>query len=199
MLHSRNMKHNLNLIYQRVLQLVQTFCKNFHNLTFEELETKDIQAAYIKNDLKFENQIKKGNVTLNNERYLPFCWKIKQPSNQETFQRRFNVAFRLAPSNQRCFNFVFQLWFEQSYHFQRRLSFSFEQRCHFQRRFSQHWAMLKQRCEYDHLKKNKNYASSQKQNNSFELQRIGWTQNLLHFILHFKRICKKIFAGPQIS
>ena len=95
MLHSRNMKHNLNLIYQRVLQLVQTFCKNFHNLTFEELETKDIQAAYIKNDLKFENQIKKGNVTLNNERYLPFCWKIKQPSNQETFQRRFNVAFRL--------------------------------------------------------------------------------------------------------
>ena len=67
------MKHNLNLIYQRVLQLVQTFCKNFHNLTFEELETKDIQAAYIKNDLKFENQIKRGNVTLNNERYLPFC------------------------------------------------------------------------------------------------------------------------------
>ena len=59
--------------------------------------------------------------------------------------------------------------------------------------------MLKQRCEYDHLKKNKNYALSQKQNNSFELQRIGWTQNLLHFILHFKRICKKIFAGPQIS
>ena len=111
---------------------------------------------------------------------------VKLTLKQRCERQRLNLE-RWTPSNQRCFNFVFQLWFEQSYHFQRRLSFSFEQRCHFQRRFSQHWAMLKQRCEYDHLKKNKNYASSQKQNNSFELQRIGWTQNLLHFILHFKR------------
>ena len=30
-------------------------------------------------------------------------------------------------------------------------------------------------------------ALSQKWNNIFEHQRIRWTQNLLHFILHFKR------------
>ena len=28
-----------------------------------------------------------------------------------------------------------------------------QQGCHFQRRFSQRWATLKQRCEYDHIKK----------------------------------------------
>ena len=44
---------------------------------------------------------------------------------------------------------------------------------------------------YDHLKKNKNKASSQKQNNVFGLQRIHWTQNLLHFILHCRRNMQK--------
>ena len=61
-----------------------------------------------------------------------------------------------------------------------------------QRRFSQPRATSKKRCEYDHLKKNKKQklVSSQKQNNIFVLQRVHWTQNVLHFILHFKRnIC----------
>ena len=34
-------------------------------------------------------------------------------------------------------------------------------------------------------------VSSQKQNNIFELQRIRWTQNLLHFVTHFKRNMSK--------
>ena len=39
-------------------------------------------------------------------------------------------------------------------------------------------------------KKKKKLASSQKQSNSFVLQRVHWTQNLIHFILHFKKnIC----------
>ena len=37
------------------------------------------------------------------------------------------------------------------------------------------------------FEQNKNWASSQKQKNIFELQRIHWTQNLLQFILYFKR------------
>ena len=56
--------------------------------------------------------------------------------------------------------------------------------------------MLKQRCEYDHLKKNKYYASIQKQNNIFEFERIRWTQNLILFSI-LRGTCKKIFAEPQ--
>ena len=89
---------------------------------------------------------------------------------QQTFQRRFNVVFRLiwrcnvaqrqinvkttlctstlklqrwTTSSQRR---PFQRWFEQR-------QATSKQCFYFQHRFLQRWATLKQRCEYDHLKK----------------------------------------------
>ena len=43
----------------------------------------------------------------------------------------------------------------------------------------------------------KKKASIQKQNNIFELQGICWTQNLLQFFPILRGICKRIFAEPQ--
>ena len=43
----------------------------------------------------------------------------------------------------------------------------------------------------------KNEASIQKQNNIFELQWICWTQNFLHFFLILRGISKRTFAEPQ--
>ena len=71
-----------------------------------------------------------------------------------------------------------------------------KQRCYFQRRFSQRWATSKQRWEYDHLKKIIK-SRFKKKNNVFDLQRICWTQNLLHFFLILRGICRRIFAEPQ--
>ena len=40
-------------------------------------------------------------------------------------------------------------------------------------------------------------TSIQKQNNIFELQRICWTHNLLHFFPILRGIFKRIFGEPQ--
>ena len=109
---------------------------------------------------------------------------VKSTLKQRCVRQRWNLQHRTT-LKQRC---GFQRWIEQR-------QTTSKQRCHFQHRFSQRWSTSKQRCEFEHLKKN--YASIQKQNNIFDLQRICWTQNFTHFLPILRGSCKRTFAELQ--
>ena len=114
------------------------------------------------------------------------------PITQQTFQRRFNVGFRLIWRRdvaQRQINiettlFISTLNLTALYVVETTFFF-----------LTSIFTTSKQRCEYDHLKKNQ--VSIQKQNNIFHLQRICWAQNLVHFFPIWREICKRIFPEPQ--
>ena len=78
------------------------------------------------------------------------------------------------------------------------------QRRNFQRQVLQRWATLKQRCEFDHLKKIIKSTSSQEHKSIFwvsnksKLNWIGWTLNLLHLIRQFEK-CKEDLQSRKNS
>ena len=113
------------------------------------------------------------------------------PITQQTFQRRFKVVFRLIWRRdvaQRQINietrlFISKLNLTTLYIVETTFSF-----------LTSIFTTSKQRCEYDHLKKNQ--VSIQKQNNIFHLQKICWAQNL-HFFPIWREICKRILPESQ--
>ena len=113
---------------------------------------------------------------------------------RQTFQRRFNVVFRLIwrwDVLQRQINVdTGQLWNLQRWT-------TSNQRCLFQCRLSQRWATSKQRCEYDNLKKIK--IEPRVKNRIIFLKFKEYTGPKIFFVVFsiLRGICKRVFAEPQ--